>query len=133
MDTAFGPGNTVRELLEAEDWETLQAGTKFLPETDLAQLLTRDHAPEIKSWRGSGVLCFDCGRRSHNYVARNPYVATPDFNVKLKGYGQRKIDVLKEIRAITGLPLKKIKERFEAVPVSLTNCHSLKESAMIKS
>jgi large subunit ribosomal protein L7/L12 len=60
-------------------------------------------------------------------------LAIPYFAVELKGYGQRKIDVVKELRAITGLPLKKIKERFEAVPVSVKHCESLKEADMIKS
>jgi len=133
LDTAFGPGNTVRGLLEAEDWETLQAGTKFLPETDLAQLLTRNHTSETKSRRGLGVLCRNCGERSHHHVASDPYLAIPYFAVELKGYGQRKIDVVQELRAITGLPLKKIKERFEAVPVSVKHCESLREADMIKS
>jgi ribosomal protein L7/L12 len=136
LDTAFGPGNTVRGLLEAEDWETLQAGTKFLPETDLTQLLYPKHTPETMSRRsgsGLGVLCMDCGQRSHQHVADNSYAESPCFNVELEGYGPRKLAVMKEVMAITSMPRERIKKKLDAVPVSLMTCQSMKEAEMIKS
>ncbi len=37
-----------------------------------------------------------------------------EFNVILKGFGDKKIDVIKEVRAITGLGLKEAKDLVEA-------------------
>ena len=39
-----------------------------------------------------------------------------DFDVVLKGFGDKKIQVIKEIRAITGLGLKEAKELVEGAP-----------------
>ncbi len=40
-----------------------------------------------------------------------------EFDVQLKDFGGKKIPVIKEVRAITGLGLKEAKERVESVPV----------------
>ncbi len=39
-----------------------------------------------------------------------------EFDVVLTGFGEKKIGVIKEVRAITGLGLKEAKELVEAVP-----------------
>lgn len=39
-----------------------------------------------------------------------------EFNVNLVSFGEKKIAVIKEIRAITGLGLKEAKELVEAIP-----------------
>ena len=43
-------------------------------------------------------------------------VAQTEFDVVLTGFGDKKIAVIKEVRAITGLGLKEAKEAVEGVP-----------------
>lgn len=40
-----------------------------------------------------------------------------EFDVQLKSFGSKKIPVIKEVRAITGLGLKEAKEKVESAPV----------------
>lgn len=40
-----------------------------------------------------------------------------EFDVQLKDFGAKKIPVIKEVRAITGLGLKEAKEKVESAPV----------------
>ena len=40
-----------------------------------------------------------------------------EFDVQLKAFGSKKIPVIKEVRAITGLGLKEAKEKVESAPV----------------
>ena len=40
-----------------------------------------------------------------------------EFDVQLKEFGSKKIPVIKEVRAITGLGLKEAKEKVESAPV----------------
>ena len=42
-----------------------------------------------------------------------------EFDVVLTGFGEKKINVIKEVRAITGLGLKEAKELVEGVPKPL--------------
>ena len=42
--------------------------------------------------------------------------AKPDFNVMLTAVGDKKINVIKEVRAVTGLGLKEAKDLVEAAP-----------------
>ena len=42
--------------------------------------------------------------------------AKPEFNVMLTAIGEKKINVIKEVRAVTGLGLKEAKDLVEAAP-----------------
>jgi len=42
-----------------------------------------------------------------------------EFNVVLKSFGQKKIDVIKVVRAVTGLGLKEAKELVESAPKAI--------------
>ena len=42
-----------------------------------------------------------------------------DFNVVLASYGEKKINVIKEVRALTGLGLKEAKELVEGAPCNV--------------
>ena len=42
-----------------------------------------------------------------------------EFDVQLKDFGSKKIPVIKEVRAITGLGLKEAKEKVESAPVAI--------------
>ncbi|MBN1946150.1 MAG: 50S ribosomal protein L7/L12 [Bradymonadales bacterium] len=55
-----------------------------------------------------------------------------EFNVVLTGFGDKKIQVIKEIRAITGLGLKEAKDLVEGVPGTVKEGVSKDEAKQIK-
>ncbi|MBN1829216.1 MAG: 50S ribosomal protein L7/L12 [Deltaproteobacteria bacterium] len=55
-----------------------------------------------------------------------------EFNVVLTSFGDQKIQVIKEVRAITGLGLKEAKDLVEGVPKSVKEGVSKDEAADIK-
>ena len=54
------------------------------------------------------------------------------FDVVLKAAGDKKIQVIKEVRAITGLGLKEAKELVESVPAAIKDAVSKEEADEIK-
>ena len=54
------------------------------------------------------------------------------FDVVLTGYGEKKINVIKEVRAITSLGLKEAKDLVEAAPSSVKEAVSKSEAEEIK-
>jgi large subunit ribosomal protein L7/L12 len=55
-----------------------------------------------------------------------------EFNVVLAGIGDKKINVIKEVRAITGLGLKEAKDLVEAAPKAVKEGVNKDEAAKIK-
>jgi len=55
-----------------------------------------------------------------------------EFTVSLASIGDKKIEVIKEVRAITGLGLKEAKDLVEAAPTALKESVSKEEAAKIK-
>jgi large subunit ribosomal protein L7/L12 len=55
-----------------------------------------------------------------------------EFNVVLTGFGAEKIQVIKVVRAITGLGLKEAKDLVEGVPKPIKEAVSKEEAADIK-
>ncbi len=55
-----------------------------------------------------------------------------EFDVILKSFGEKKIEVIKEVRAITGLGLKEAKELVEAGGKTVKEKASKEEAAKIK-
>ena len=55
-----------------------------------------------------------------------------EFNVILTSFGEKKINVIKEVRGITGLGLKEAKEAVEAAPKSIKEGVSKEEAEEIK-
>lgn len=55
-----------------------------------------------------------------------------EFNVVLKAAGDNKINVIKEVRAITGLGLKEAKELVEGAPKNVKEGVSKDEAAKVK-
>ena len=55
-----------------------------------------------------------------------------EFNVMLTGVGDKKIQVIKDVRAITGLGLKEAKELVESAPVAVKEGVSKEEAEDIK-
>lgn len=55
-----------------------------------------------------------------------------EFDVVLTGFGEQKIQVIKVVRALTGLGLKEAKELVEGVPKAVKEAVSKDEAASIK-
>lgn len=55
-----------------------------------------------------------------------------EFDVILKAAGEKKINVIKEVRAITGLGLKEAKEMVDGAPSTVKEAASKDEAASIK-
>jgi large subunit ribosomal protein L7/L12 len=64
--------------------------------------------------------------------AAAPAEAPTEFNVVLTGFGDKKIQVIKEVRAVTGLGLKEAKDLVEAVPKPVKEGVSKEEAEKIK-
>jgi large subunit ribosomal protein L7/L12 len=64
-------------------------------------------------------------------VAEAPVEKT-EFNVVLATIGEKKINVIKEVRAITGLGLKEAKDLVEAAPKAVKEGVNKDEAAKIK-
>jgi large subunit ribosomal protein L7/L12 len=64
--------------------------------------------------------------------AANDAVAKTEFNVILKSAGDKKINVIKEIRAITGLGLKEAKDLVEGAPKTVKEAVSKSDADALK-
>ena len=56
-----------------------------------------------------------------------------EFNVMLVAFGEKKINVIKEVRAATGLGLKEAKDLVEAGPTAVKEAVSKDEAEQLKS
>ena len=65
-------------------------------------------------------------------VAAAPAVEQTEFTVILTAFGDKKINVIKEIRAITGLGLKEAKDLVEGAPKEVKADVNKDEAAKIK-
>jgi large subunit ribosomal protein L7/L12 len=65
-------------------------------------------------------------------AAAAPVEEKTEFNVVLTEFGAQKINVIKEVRAITGLGLKEAKDLVEAVPKAVKEGVSKDEANKIK-
>ena len=65
-------------------------------------------------------------------AADAPAEETTEFNVILTSFGEKKINVIKEVRGITGLGLKEAKEAVEAAPKAIKEGVSKEEAEEIK-
>ncbi|HEV2675339.1 MAG TPA: 50S ribosomal protein L7/L12 [Aliidongia sp.] len=65
-------------------------------------------------------------------VAAAPVEEQTEFTVTLTEAGEKKINVIKEVRAITGLGLKEAKDLVEAAPKAVKEGVSKDEAAKIK-
>jgi large subunit ribosomal protein L7/L12 len=65
-------------------------------------------------------------------AAAAPVEEKTEFNVVLAGIGDKKIEVIKEVRAITGLGLKEAKDLVEAAPKAVKEGVTKDEAEKIK-
>jgi large subunit ribosomal protein L7/L12 len=59
-------------------------------------------------------------------------VEKDSFSVVLASFGEKKINVIKEVRAVTGLGLKEAKDMVEAAPTTVKEDATKEEAAEIK-
>jgi large subunit ribosomal protein L7/L12 len=64
--------------------------------------------------------------------ATAPVEEQTEFNVVMTSFGANKVNVIKAIRAITGLGLKEAKDLVEGVPATVKEAVSKEEAAKIK-
>jgi large subunit ribosomal protein L7/L12 len=65
-------------------------------------------------------------------AAAAPVAEKTEFNVVLTAAGEKKINVIKEVRAITGLGLKEAKDLVEGAPKSVKEGVNKDEAAKLK-
>jgi large subunit ribosomal protein L7/L12 len=65
-------------------------------------------------------------------AAAAPEEEQTDFTVILKSFGEKKINVIKEVRAVTSLGLKEAKDLVEAAPKEVKSGLSKEEAEKIK-
>ena len=64
--------------------------------------------------------------------AAEPEEEKTEFDVILKGFGDKKINVIKEVRAITGLGLKEAKDLVEGAPKAVKEGVSKEDAEALK-
>jgi large subunit ribosomal protein L7/L12 len=65
-------------------------------------------------------------------AAAAPVEEKTEFNVVLISHGEKKIEVIKEVRALTGLGLKEAKELVEGAPKAVKESVNKEEAEKIK-
>ena len=76
--------------------------------------------------------CRRCGGRSGRCAAAAPAEEKTEFTVVLAAAGEKKIEVIKEVRAITGLGLKEAKDLVEGAPKPVKEGVNKDEAEKIK-
>ena len=89
----------------AEDLSSLT----ILEAADLAKMLE-------EKWGVSAAAPVTVAASSDGAEAAPAAAAKTEFNVMLNAVGDKKINVIKEVRAVTGLGLKEAKDLVEAAP-----------------
>src|SRR3954463_9041199 len=65
-------------------------------------------------------------------AAEAPVEEKTEFTVTLKSAGEKKVEVIKAVRAITGLGLKEAKDLVESAPASVKDAASKDDAAKFK-
>ena len=101
------------------------SGLTVLEAADLAKLLE-------EKWGVSAAAPVASAAAPAAAAAAAPALEKTEFTVVLAHAGDKKINVIKEIRAITGLGLKEAKDLVEAAPKEVKADVSKDEAAKIK-
>ena len=104
---------------------------KFIEGMTVLELSELVKELETEIWRDC------CGAGCHGCAAAGPAQAAPveektEFDAILTGFGDQKIQVIKVVRAITGLGLKEAKDMVDGVPKPIKEAVSKDEAADIK-
>lgn len=95
---------------------------------DLAKMLEEEWGVEAASGGGMMMMPGMAGGDAGAEAAEEK----TEFDVILKSAGEKKINVIKEVRAITGLGLKEAKELVESAPKPVKEAVSKEEAEELK-
>ena len=95
---------------------------------DLAKMLEEEWGVEAASGGGMMMMPGMAGGDAGGEAAEEK----TEFDVILKSAGEKKINVIKEVRAITGLGLKEAKELVESAPKPVKEAVSKEEAEELK-
>src|ERR1700684_57393 len=104
--------------------------------TDLSGLTVLEAAELAKvleeKWGVSAAAAVAVAAPAGGGAAAAPAEEKTEFTVMLTSAGEKKIEVIKEVRAITGLGLKEAKDLVEGAPKAVKEGVSKEEAAKIK-
>ncbi len=93
---------------------------------ELSDYLENEHG--IKAAAGGGVVMAPGGGGGGEDAAE----AKTEFDIVLTGFGDKKLDVVKVVKTITGASLMEAKKMVESAPATLKEAASKEEAAKIK-
>jgi len=96
-----------------------------LEAAELAKLLE-------EKWGVSAAAAVAVAAPGGGAAAAEPVVEKTEFTVVLAGAGDKKIEVIKEVRALTGLGLKEAKDLVEGAPKNVKEGVSKEEAEKVK-
>jgi large subunit ribosomal protein L7/L12 len=103
---------------------------------DLSQLTVLEAADLAKmleeKWGVSAAAAVAVAAAPGGAAGAAPAEEKTEFTVVLTSYGEKKIEVIKEVRALTGLGLKEAKELVEGAPKPVKEGVSKDEAEKIK-
>jgi large subunit ribosomal protein L7/L12 len=103
---------------------------------DLSQLTVLEAADLAKmleeKWGVSAAAAVAVAAAPGGAAGAAPAEEKTEFTVVLTSYGEKKIEVIKEVRALTGLGLKEAKELVEGAPKPVKEDVSKDEAEKIK-
>ena len=101
------------------DAQTVELGTKIVGLTLLQAKALSDYLKEVHGIEPAGGGVMVAAAPGAGGGAAAPVEAKTEFDVILTGFGEAKINVIKIVRAATGLGLKEAKDLVEGVPKPL--------------
>jgi large subunit ribosomal protein L7/L12 len=102
------------------------SGLSLLEASELKTLLEEKWG--VKAASGGGMMMM-AGPAAAAAAPTEPVEEQTEFNVTLKEAGAKKIEVIKVVRALTGLGLKEAKDAVEAAPTLLLELVSKDKAA----
>ena len=96
-----------------------------LEAAELAKLLE-------EKWGVSAAAAVAVAAPGGGAAAAEPVIEKTEFTVVLAGAGDKKIEVIKEVRALTGLGLKEAKDLVEGAPKNVKEGVSKEEAEKVK-
>lgn len=102
------------------------AGLTLKEARELSEYLKEEH--KIEAAAGGGVMVAATGGPGGEEAA----AAQTEFDVVLTGFGDKKLDVVKVVKTITGASLMEAKKMVESCPANLKEAASKEEADKIK-
>lgn len=117
---------TVEYSAEAKKLGDEIAGMTLKQAKELSEYLENEHG--IKAAAGGAVMMAPSGGGGGDAPAE----AQTEFDVVLTGFGDKKLDVVKVVKTITGASLMESKKMVEACPATLKEAVSKEDADKIK-